>query len=290
MVMSPEVARVEFATRIRARRRELGKSAEAVCQALEVSRVYYSAIENHRDKLSRKKLPALVEALRFDEATGIELTELLEEAHQPERWSEYGDLLDDEFRTFLEVESGALSASIHESRVVTGLLQTEEYASEVIRASPLVSTRDAPRRLEIRMRRQQRLRDKQPLRLKLIMGESTLLQHYGPRSVLVDQLSHLVDLITQGSEWLDLRVQPFERTPLGLGSVSTAVLLEFASPHMPRAVYRESINALGLTYEDQLATETAVYFERAQQSSLDRDESLRRVQHHLAKLQQNPSP
>ncbi len=281
---SPTLAGVEFAIRVRTRRRELGLAAETICKALDVSRVYYSAIENHRANLSQAKLPVLLETLGYVGDESDEMTDLLRDASGSGWWGQYSDrAMSEDFAEFVGLEYGAKRARIYESRLMTGLLQTRAYASEVVRAAPEVSLADLSKVVDIRMRRQDRVGGDDPLRLEIILSQAVLMQQFGGPEILRDQLQDLVTKL-EVSSWLEVRIQPFDQTPVGLTSASTLVLLDFESPHMPTAAWREAGEHLGVTYDQDVVASLALRFEQALQPTLDPDDSLDLIRSRLDEL------
>jgi len=271
---SPVVAQFEFAARVRKRREELGLPAAAVSKHLGFTRNFYSAVENSRSLLATAKLPLLVEVLEFDDADAQTLTTLLEQARTPGWWQSYSAILDDSFVQFLGLEFGATTISSYEALVFNGLVQCPEYATAVVESSLNLSTVAVRRSLEARFERQRAiLKADHPPKLVFLLSEALLWQQFNGPDVLRKQLTHLVGLAEQlGDETLDLRVRPFDRTPLGLTSASTLVILEF--DQIASVVYRESGGPLGISSDPELVDRLLLHFEQAHISSLDRSASL----------------
>ncbi|MEU4358854.1 DUF5753 domain-containing protein [Streptomyces virginiae] len=86
-----------------------------------------------------------------------------------------------------------------ELRRLPGLLQTSAYARAVIAGTiPHATGEQAATRLEVRMRRQDRLRTpRNPLRLWVVLDASALWRVVGSREVMREQLEHLTHLSAQ---------------------------------------------------------------------------------------------
>ncbi len=86
------------------------------------------------------------------------LLELAQDAAQKGWWEEYGDSLSDDYKQFIGLEHEAMSMAIWHVDVVTGLLQTQDYARHIIssysRVEP-VTPGMIGRMVSVRMRRQQ---------------------------------------------------------------------------------------------------------------------------------------
>jgi transcriptional regulator with XRE-family HTH domain len=281
---SPVVARREFSRRIRRRRRELGIAAEEVSQHLGFSRVYYSKVENHHTVLADAKIGPLVDLLRLEPRDAAELSDLLRISRTVGWWAQYSSLVGEEFVEFLGVEHGAERVRIYEGRVITGILQTEAYATAAIAAAPEVSMTDVADNVEVRLRRQARLDPPDPLGVEVVLSEAALMQQFGGPEVLRDQLVQLVARAEDESSMVDLRVQPFNITPLGLTSASTVMLFDFATPHLSTVAWREAGGRLGIIDDPGVVARLMLNYQQVLASSLDRPASLDLVRKHIEEL------
>jgi DNA-binding XRE family transcriptional regulator len=91
---------------------------------------------------------------------------------------------------FFEAEARATSIKIFETQVITGLLQTEEYARAVIAAGPAINVEEA---VANRMDRQAILARKSPPRLWVILEETVIHRRFDEPGVAKAQLHHLLD-------------------------------------------------------------------------------------------------
>ena len=119
---------------------------------------------------------------------------LAEDAAQKGWWEEHADSLSEDYKQFIGLEHEATSMAIWHVNVVTGLLQTEEYARHIIgsysRVEP-VAPGMVGRLVRVRMRRQQVL-SRDGLELSVVLDESVLKRRIGDESVMYDQLQRLV--------------------------------------------------------------------------------------------------
>jgi transcriptional regulator with XRE-family HTH domain len=114
--------------------------------------------------------------------------------------------------------------TFHDS-VLPGLLQTPDYAREVLRAwDPAATPPQIERTLAARVVRVQRLTEQDPLQLAAVVGEGALRLSVGGPTVMRDQLKHLVDLA--GEPNVALRVLPFA-TGAHAGMTGTFTILRF---------------------------------------------------------------
>ncbi len=273
MASSPTVARWELALRLRERRRELGIDVKTITDQLEFSRNYWSAVENDRTMLSEDKLKSLVTVLQFDRGEVGELLDLREAAKERGWWDVA--TLDETMRRLYGLEYGARRIRTYENLLITGLLQTEEYARALISTSPLVSPVEVDLRVELRMRRQDRLIRTGPLALTAVMSEGALLQQVGGGAgVLQRQLQHLLWLSERSPDHIELRVMPFAATPGGLAGSSTVYFFDFDSSHLSTVAWQESVNPIGIIEDPTILRYLSLSYDQALEASLSRDESL----------------
>ncbi|MGI9097354.1 MAG: helix-turn-helix domain-containing protein [Solirubrobacteraceae bacterium] len=106
------------------------------------------------------------------------------------------------------LESRARKVEEFQDSVVPGLLQTADYARELLRAwDPANNQLWIDRTLAARIARQRRLTDDDPLQLAAVIGEGALRLSVGGPEVMRAQLKHLVDIAAQPN--VDVRVLPF---------------------------------------------------------------------------------
>jgi Domain of unknown function (DUF5753) len=109
--------------------------------------------------------------------------------------------------------------------VVPGVLQTPDYAREVLRAwDPSATPQQIERTLAARITRQRRLTAEAPLQLSAIVGEGALRLLVGGPEVMRAQLKQLVDFAAQPG--IALRVLPFA-TGAHAGMTGTFTILRF---------------------------------------------------------------
>ena len=281
---SPTVARLEFSLRVRERRRELNISAQEVSKHLDFSRVYYSSVENSKVVLSPHKLAPLLDLLQFDSTESAELANLLEASRERGWWSSYTDYIDPAFAEFLGLEHGASRIRVYEARVVTGMLQTREYATAVVDASPDISKANLSKFVDIRMERQQRLTGPDPVKLEVILSETALVQQYGEPGVLARQLESLLDTVWAAGSSVELRIQPFSMTPRGLGNSSTVVLLDFESSQLPTLAWDEGSAQLAINSEREAVAKLSLHYDEVASSSLNLDTSRQLVEQRLDQM------
>ena len=191
---SPTVRRRRLAAELRGLRESKGKSGDAVAAALKWSPSKISRYERARTGLRPREVERLLD---YYEITGPRrelLLGLAEDAAQKGWWEEHADSLSDDYKQFIGLEHEATSMAIWHVDVVTGLLQTEDYARHIIssysRVEPIPPGMIG-RLVRVRMRRQQVL-NRDGLQLSVVLDESVLRRRIGDDAVMYDQLQQLV--------------------------------------------------------------------------------------------------
>lgn len=287
MPKSATVAKLELAHRMREYRAAAGESARAISARMAFSPNYLSALENGREVLSKDKLGDLIDVYDLGHSEGDQLAELIDTSKLV-HWFErppYDEGTSEELKVLCGLEMGATSASVYESVLVTGLVQTPAYAEALISSDALNSRASIKHKLALRLKRQERLRGTEPLSLTVVMSEAALMQQIGGREVLRGQLQHLADLIDELSTSLAVHIQPFEASELALVSASTVVSFGFGEEmRLDPVVWRESIIPVEISDDDDLVELLSINLASAVSRSLSREESQSLIRARIAQL------
>ena len=191
---SPTVRRRRLAAELRGIREDRGKSGDAVAAALKWSPSKISRYERARTGLRPREVERLLDYYQITGSHRELLLGLAEDATQKGWWEEFTDSLSEDYQQFIGLEHEAASMSIWHVDVVTGLLQTEDYARHIIssysRVEPIAPGMIG-RLVRVRMRRQQVL-NRDGLQLSVVLDESVLKRRIGDDAVMYDQLQRLV--------------------------------------------------------------------------------------------------
>ncbi|WP_083926848.1 helix-turn-helix domain-containing protein [Nocardiopsis valliformis] len=190
---SPTVARRILAKALRERREAAritgGKAAgHAGMHAGTLSRV---------ESASTRIQPGTAQLLmRFYGASDEECEAAFQLAHLARRkgwWRSYKSV-PKWFEPYLGLEADAVFIRDYRDQLLPDLFQTEEYARLVAQACiPALSEVEARERVEICLKRQERLTGLNPLRLDVVMSESALRLEVGGATTMKPQLSSLLE-------------------------------------------------------------------------------------------------
>ncbi|MFE9747618.1 helix-turn-helix domain-containing protein [Saccharothrix saharensis] len=265
----------ELGLRLRERRELMDVTAVSAGKAIGTSQSYVSGIENGKLKINARKLAELAAVLEFDEAEVEELQELREAAGKRAWWNPYSAMFNGEVLRYFGFEAGAESIRAYSAGMITSLLQTRDYAMAIMNGgAPSIRLAEAHRRVEVRMKRQERLEGEDPLRLTTVITESGLRQMVGGREVMAAQLKHLVTRIHQLPDTLDVRIVPFSADYHNAIGGSTFYLLGFASSRLPDLVWQETVSTTDLIDQPMRIREYSLAHSQAMDFALDRVDSL----------------
>ena len=227
---SPTVRRRRLAAELRRLRASTGKTADDVAKILGWSKAKVSRYELAHGGLKPADVARLLEFYGVQGSHREQLLALAEEATYKGWWEAYSDVLTEGHLAYIGLEAEATSIREWQINVVPGLLQTEQYAQEILSGYHDVATispRAIQRRLETRITRQQLLTRYKPLEYVALLDESVLHRQRGDPSVMHAQLQRLADI----SELPNVTIQIVPlKANRGL-AVDSFSILQFGNDH-----------------------------------------------------------
>jgi transcriptional regulator with XRE-family HTH domain len=167
-------------------------TAEQVAERLLVSQSKISRLENGRRSISQRDVRDLCGVYEVDDERVVDsLMQMAKDSRQQGWWHAFGDI---PYSVYIGLETDAESLRVYEPQIIPGLLQTHAYAEAVIAgALPESGQADIEKRVQVRTRRQERIREgERPLRLWAVIDEGALRRQVGNRQLMAEQLEHLV--------------------------------------------------------------------------------------------------
>ncbi|TDC23379.1 XRE family transcriptional regulator [Streptomyces sp. 8K308] len=207
--VNPTVRRRRLGQELRRLREDRGMTAEEVADRLLVSQSKISRLENGRRSISPRDVRDLCGVYEVEDRRLVDsLMQMAKESRQQGWWHAFAEL-SPTYSVYIGLEADASSLRVYEPQVVPGLMQTPAYASAVISgALPEVGEDEVASRVQVRMRRQQRVwDDRQPLRLWAVVDEAALRRQVGGRATMIDQLGRLMEC--SRLPHVTLQVMPF---------------------------------------------------------------------------------
>ncbi|UNS97519.1 helix-turn-helix domain-containing protein [Streptomyces tubbatahanensis] len=238
--VNPTVRRRRLGQELRRLREQRGMTAEEVADRLLVSQSKISRLENGRRSISQRDVRDLCEVYEVEDRRIVDsLMQMAKESRQQGWWHAFGDI---PYSVYIGLETDAASLRVYEPQVVPGLLQTHPYAEAVVAgALPEATAADIERRVQVRLRRQDRIRDERsPLRLWAVLDESVLRREVGGKHTMAEQLEYLNEMSQRPH--VTLQVMPFS---MGAhpGVNGQYAILEFPDASDSTVIYLEGVTS-----------------------------------------------
>ncbi|ATW49058.1 helix-turn-helix domain-containing protein [Streptomyces xantholiticus] len=238
--VNPTVRRRRLGQELRRLREMKGMTAEEVAERLLVSQSKISRLENGRRSISQRDVRDLCGVYEVEDHRIVDsLMQMAKDSRQQGWWHAFGDI---PYSVYIGLETDAASLRVYEPQVVPGLLQTRQYAEALITgALPESGTTDIEKRVSVRLRRQERIRDAEhPLRLWVVIDEAALRREVGGKQLMREQLEHLVELSHEPH--VTVQVLPFD---MGAhpGINGQYAILEFPDASDSSVVYIEGVTS-----------------------------------------------
>jgi len=233
-------------------RTDKGLSREQAGEAIRASEWKIHRLENGQVGFKDRDIVDLLALYGVTDRGEVEaLLAMARDANTPGWWQQYGDLLPQWFRAFVDLEAAATLIRTYEGQFVPGLLQTEDYMRAVVGGAQLEdSPAEAERRVALRLGRQTLLERKDAPRLWAVVDEAALRRPVGGPKVMRAQLERLIEASELPN--VILQVLPFAAGahPAMVGAFS---VLRFADQELPDVVYVEHLtSALYLSKQEDV--------------------------------------
>ncbi|WBP89938.1 helix-turn-helix domain-containing protein [Kitasatospora cathayae] len=242
-----------------------------------------SRIERAHQPISAADLKILLDHYGITGQERADLEGLLS-AGPTRRWwrsLDFADSITAAFAEYLDLEADASHISEYFPAAFPGLLQTEGYAAEMIAASlSAPNDEQIEAATEVRLRRQSRLTDGQPLKFDAYFGEVALLVA-GDQRVLADQIRHVIKV----AQYPNITVK---MVPLSAGRpgilASGVVLMRFPGDPDGGFVFIEAVGGMlpRRTGRDVRRAERA--FARVERCALSPEETITVLERKLEEL------
>ncbi|MGI5213618.1 helix-turn-helix domain-containing protein [Plantactinospora sp. CA-290183] len=216
---------------LRTAREAAGLTLEQAADEINSTRSTLSRYENAQTMVTPASVRALLTLYKRPDSELEDMVLLAKEARKPGWWVSYSYILDRRTIDFIAVEAEATAIANFEPSVVPGLLQTPEYIRAIMRGGPhTLADEEVEQRVQIRLGRQQRLKEADPPIYDAIVDEGALLRPVGGGDVLAAQLKTL--LKTSELPNVTIQVIPL-RAGYHRGTRGSLHILEFADPEDP---------------------------------------------------------
>jgi transcriptional regulator with XRE-family HTH domain len=273
--VNPTVRRRRLGQELRRLRELKGMTAEEVAERLLVSQSKISRLENGRRSISQRDVRDLCGVYEVEDQRIVEsLMQMAKDSRQQGWWHAFGDI---PYSVYIGLETDAESLRVYEPQIITGLLQTRAYAEAIIRGgSPETSDTEIDKRVQVRMRRQDRIAvEGEPLRLWVVLDEASLRRVVGSRPVMREQLEHLAEMSQRPH--ITVQVLPFE-VGAHPGINGQYSILEFADAADSSVVYIEGVTSDLYLEKAHDVQKYTVMYEHLRAQALNVDQSTRLIE------------
>jgi hypothetical protein len=264
---SPTVRHRRLASELRRLRERAAMTPEQAAVALGWSRPKLVRFETAVTRPQPADVAAMLDLYGGPDEMKLALMQLAREIRQRGWWHAYNDVLTG---SFAELEDDAAEIRSWQVQVVHGLLQTEDYARELIQGY-VQDEAEVDRRLQARIHRQALLARQNAPTLNVIVDEPVLHRPVGGTEVMCGQLDALLD--TGRRPNVSVRVLPVEigtHPVLGEGAFT---IFSFRHAFATDVAYVESV-AGGIYLEDvEQVRRCSVMFERISDAALPEEDS-----------------
>ncbi|MGP4044114.1 helix-turn-helix domain-containing protein [Streptomyces sp. 2A115] len=268
--VNPTVRRRRLGQELRRLRELKGMTAEEVAERLLVSQSKISRLENGRRSISQRDVRDLCGVYEVEDVRIVDsLMQMAKDSRQQGWWHSFGDI---PYSVYIGLETDAASLRVYDPLVVPGLLQTRPYAESLIAgALPEAAPGDVDKRVQVRLRRQERISDlENPLRLWAVLDEAALRRTVGNRQVMIEQLEHLVEM--SHVPYVTVQVIPFT---MGAhpGVSGQYAILEFPDAADSSVVYIEGVTSDLYLEKANDVQKYSVMYEHLRAQALNADQS-----------------
>jgi transcriptional regulator with XRE-family HTH domain len=192
--LSPTVRRRRLASELRRLREAAKLTCEDVAELLECSASKISRIETARVTVAPRDVRDLLRIYGVPDDQHDSLLQLARDSRQKGWWQAYGASVEPHFATYLGMESAASEIKYVNLTRIPVLLQTEDYAREVIAVGRMRRSVPEHDMMVDLLLESQRLAQASPPDVWVVMDEAALRRQVGGLDVMREQIDHLIQL------------------------------------------------------------------------------------------------
>ncbi|MDX3855191.1 helix-turn-helix transcriptional regulator [Streptomyces sp. AK02-01A] len=246
---APTIGQLVLSRQLRALREKASLSREEAGRLLRVTAATVRRMEMAEVGLKVPYIQVLLPAYGVPDEEIAVFLRLADEANEPGWWQRFHDILPEWFSGYVSLEEAAKTIRSYEPHFVPGLLQTEDYAREVLTAGAVGKTTDpgrVDRHVALRKERQTLLTRPDAPTFWAVLDETVLRRPVGSPSVMRAQIDKLLEMAERPNVTLQIAELAAGHHP---GTYSPFVLFRFDVPEVPDMVYIEYLT--GALYLDR---------------------------------------
>jgi transcriptional regulator with XRE-family HTH domain len=246
--VAPEAGRWLLSRELTRARERTGHTQIGVAKELEWSRSKFIRIETGKTGVSITDLRALLSCYEINDTDYIAKLEDLARAGKYQPFRQYQDIVSKQFCKYLGNEAAADRILQYQSRLIPGLLQTEEYARAALSAYDS-DEHIMERTIKLYAERQAGLlRSDSGRSASFIIGEEAICRMLGGPFITAKQYRHLLLVAEEPS--VQIRIVPFSSGAYA-AMTSSFVILEFIDDSYGDMLFLESAQEITHIADDQ---------------------------------------
>lgn len=272
VTQDPTVQRRLLRNELRRARTAAGFKQADVAKAMDWSPSKLIRIESGQVGISSNDLRALLAYYDVKDRTKVTtLLELAKSSRGTSFYDQFSARLKDGFRDYLAFEASATVIRQYDPVLVSGLLQTEEYARAILEYAYEAGPEDVDQRWAIRQHRQELHERDDPPELRFIVDEAAIARQVGRSGkVMQRQIERLREYADEPHVVLQLLPFTAGAHP---GMAGSFVLLEFDDPNLDDLVHLESVNDVTIRDDSELIARYGDRYQKLEDLALSQEDS-----------------
>jgi transcriptional regulator with XRE-family HTH domain len=278
---NPAVLRILLGAQLRRLREAKRITLEEAGNVIRASHSKISRLESGRVAFKDRDIVDLFIYYGVTDKAQIQtLREIATRANSRGWWHDYSDILPGWFEEYISLEEAAVQIRGYEMQFVPGLLQTEEYARAVTLLA-YSNPKEISRRVSLRMARQARLTEREPVSVAMVLDEATLSRPIGGVPVMRAQLKHLIELSQRPN--VTIQILPFEAGGHAAAGGPFSVL-HFAEKDLTDVVYLEQLATAQYLEKPDMVRRYRAVIERLRLEAATPEDSLSQLHARLSDI------
>ncbi|MCF3167822.1 helix-turn-helix domain-containing protein [Streptomyces californicus] len=272
----PTVRRRRVGAELKRLREKAGVRMEDAAERIGGDKPKISRQENGRQGVSKLEIEALLELYGVsDDRLRTALITLAREGRRKGWWAQYSDILSSNFQERLSIEADTARILSFQPMLVPGLLQTVEYATQVIRSAGKNATEEQiASYIDVRRSRQEIFTRENPPQFVCLLDEAVLHREIGGPAVMAAQLGKILEISNPPK--LTIQVVPFAEG-WHAGADGAFNIYSYPDPMDLDVVNLEYLDGALYLEEDESVERYQLAFEELRTASLTTKQSMELV-------------
>lgn len=272
VTQDPTVQRRLLRSELRRARNAAGFKQADVAEAMDWSPSKLIRIESGQVSISSNDLRALLAYYDIKDRNRVTtLLELAKSSRSSSFYDQFTSSLKEGFRDYLAFEASATVIRQYDPILISGLLQTEEYARAILEFAYENGPQEVERRWAVRQHRQELHDRDNPPEMRFIIDEASIARRVKRTGKTMQrQIERLREYADQSH--IVLHVLPFA-AGANPGMAGSFVLLEFDDPNLDDLVHLESVDSVTIKDDSELIARYGDRYQRLEELSLSEEDS-----------------